>query len=114
MITPSKSNEPTSEQCPEGECNVACTDEEEVTREQLYRVKLLSVGDQKLRATKTIHELCGLSLKEAKDLVDLGSGYVIINATKKQAIIIKNALEVAGTTAIIEAEDDNGKDTESN
>lgn len=98
-------NEPKSEQNLEGDCEHACTDVEEVAREQHFRVKLLSVEDQKLRAVKTIHELCGLSLKEAKDFVDLGSGYVIRNATKKQAIIIKNALEVAGTTAEIEAED---------
>lgn len=106
FITSSESNEPTSEQNTEGDCEHACTDaKEEVRREPRYRVKLLYVGYEKLRVVKAVHNLCGLLLKEAKDLVDSGDGYVIKDTDKQTAISIKNALEEAGATAEIEDED---------
>lgn len=105
FITPSESNEPTSEQNSEGDCEHACTDVEEVRHEPRYRVKLLSVGCQKLRVVKTVHNLCGLAIWEAKELVDNNCEYVIKDTDKQTAISIKNALEEAGATAEIEDED---------
>lgn len=106
FITPSESNEPTSEQSPEGDCEHACTDEKERKCElpqKSYSVKLLNIGSKKLAVVKVVHSYLNLSLKESVDLTN-SCGYVIEHTDEQTAISIKNALEEAGATAEIEAE----------
>ena len=59
-------------------------------------VILKAAGAQKLKVVKTVKELTGLGLKEAKDLVDGAPGAVKEGVSKDEAEGLKKALEEAG------------------
>jgi len=61
-----------------------------------FDVILKSAGAQKLKVVKTVKELTGLGLKEAKDLVDGAPGAVKEGVSKDEAEGLKKALEEAG------------------
>ena len=61
-----------------------------------FDVVLNSVGDNKIQVIKTIKEITGLGLKEAKDLVDGAPKAVKENVSKTEADEIKSKLEAAG------------------
>jgi len=62
-----------------------------------FDVILVSAGQAKLQMVKTVKELTGLGLKEAKDLVDQAPNAKIKEkASKAEAEQIKAALEEAG------------------
>ena len=61
-----------------------------------FDVILKSAGAQKLKVVKTVKELTGLGLKEAKDLVDSAPGAVKEGVSKDEAEGLKKALEEAG------------------
>lgn len=44
---------------------------DEVTKPLVFKLRLLSAGGSKIRVIKTIREITGFSLKEAKDVADL-------------------------------------------
>lgn len=61
-----------------------------------FDVILKAAGPQKLKVVKTVKELTGLGLKEAKDLVDAAPKPVKEGLAKDEAEGIKKALEEAG------------------
>jgi large subunit ribosomal protein L7/L12 len=63
-----------------------------------FNVVLTGFGANKIGVIKTIRELTGLGLKEAKDLVDGVPKPVKDNASKEEAAKIKAAIEAAGGT----------------
>jgi large subunit ribosomal protein L7/L12 len=61
-----------------------------------FDVILKAAGAQKLKVVKTVKELTGLGLKEAKDLVDAAPKPIKEALAKEEAEGIKKALEEAG------------------
>ena len=61
-----------------------------------FDVILRAAGAQKLKVVKTVKELTGLGLKEAKDLVDAAPKPIKEGLAKDEAEGIKKALEEAG------------------
>lgn len=73
----------------------------EAEEKSSFNVLLKEIGDKKLQVIKTVKEITGLGLKEAKDLVDkAGSPESVIkkDASKEDAEQIKAKLEEAGAT----------------
>ena len=63
-----------------------------------YDVILASFGDKKMDVIKAVKDICGLSLKEAKELVEAAPKAVKEGASKADAEDIKSKLEAAGAT----------------
>ncbi len=63
-----------------------------------FNVELKAVGEQKINVIKTVREITGLGLKEAKDLVDAAPKVVKEGVKKEEAEEIKKKLEEAGAT----------------
>ena len=61
-----------------------------------FDVVLKSAGAAKLQVVKAVKEACGLSLKEAKDIVDGVPSKVKEGVGKEEAEALKKALEEAG------------------
>jgi large subunit ribosomal protein L7/L12 len=61
-----------------------------------FTVFLVSAGDKKIQVIKTVRELTGLGLKEAKDLVEGAPKNVKEGVTKEEAEKVKAQLEKAG------------------
>ncbi len=61
-----------------------------------FDVILKSAGATKLQVVKAVKEKCGLSLKEAKDLVDAAPSKVKEGISKEDAEALKKALEDVG------------------
>ncbi len=61
-----------------------------------YDVVLKAAGAAKLKVVKSVKELTGLGLKEAKDIVDSAPKTVKEGVSKDEAEGIKKALEEAG------------------
>ena len=63
-----------------------------------FTVILKEAGASKINVIKTVRELTGLGLKEAKDLVDGAPKAVKENIGKDEAAAVKKKLEDAGAT----------------
>ena len=63
-----------------------------------FTVILKEAGASKINVIKTVRELTGLGLKEAKDLVDSAPKAVKENIGKDEANAVKKKLEDAGAT----------------
>jgi len=63
-----------------------------------FTVILKEAGASKINVIKTVRELTGLGLKEAKDLVDGAPKPVKENIGKDEAAAVKKKLEDAGAT----------------
>jgi len=63
-----------------------------------FTVILKEAGASKINVIKTVRELTGLGLKEAKDLVDSSPKAVKENIGKDEANAVKKKLEDAGAT----------------
>ncbi|MCC6722732.1 MAG: 50S ribosomal protein L7/L12 [Bacteroidia bacterium] len=61
-----------------------------------FTVILKSAGPSKLNVVKTVKDITGLGLKEAKDLVDGAPKEVKANISKDEAELIKSKLVEAG------------------
>lgn len=61
-----------------------------------FDVVLTDAGSAKLKVVKAVKEVCGLGLKEAKDLVDGAPSVVKEGLAKDEAESLKGALEEAG------------------
>lgn len=72
--------------------------EEEKTE---FDVELTSVGDQKIKVIKVVHELTGLGLKEAKEVVDNAPKMIKEGLPKEEAEAAKAKLEEVGATITI-------------
>ena len=67
--------------------------EEEKTE---FDVELTEVGPNKVKVIKVVHEVTGLGLKEAKDVVDGAPKVLKQGASKEEAEDIKTKLEAEG------------------
>ena len=65
-----------------------------------YGTRLVSTTSIKL-AANVVRDHTGLSLKEAKELVDKAPCYVLQNITLEEAQTLANALNDAGATALV-------------
>ncbi len=66
-----------------------------------FAVELTEIGGQKIAVIKAVKEVCGLGLKEAKDMVD-GAPSVLKEGVKKEdAEELKAKLEEAGATVTL-------------
>ena len=63
-----------------------------------FDVILASFGEKKMDVIKAVKDICGLSLKEAKELVEAAPKAVKEGASKADAEDIKSKLEAAGAT----------------
>lgn len=63
-----------------------------------FDVVLASFGDKKMDVIKAVKDICGLSLKEAKELVEAAPKALKEGASKTDAEEIKTKLEAAGAT----------------
>lgn len=63
-----------------------------------FDVVLASFGDKKMDVIKAVKDICGLSLKEAKELVESAPKALKEGASKADAEEIKTKLEAAGAT----------------
>lgn len=72
--------------------------EEEQTE---FDVVLETIGDKKIQVIKTVREITGLGLKEAKGLVDAAPKPVKEKISKEDAEALKTKLEEAGATVSI-------------
>lgn len=82
-----------SQQAPGAEA-AASTEEKSV-----FNIELTAVGDKKIEVIKTVRDIIGKGLKEAKDLVDAaanGSQVIKENVKKEEAEEIKKKFEAAG------------------
>jgi len=70
----------------------------EVEEKTEFSVILKEAGASKINVIKTVRELTGLGLKEAKDLVDGAPKAVKDNIGKDEAAAVKKKLEDAGAT----------------
>lgn len=61
-----------------------------------FDVVLKSAGAQKLAVVKSVKELLGLGLKEAKDIVDAAPKILKEGASKEEAASLKKSLEESG------------------
>ena len=61
-----------------------------------FTATLTEIGGEKIQVIKTVRELTGLGLKEAKDLVDSAPKPVKEGVTQEEADTIKGQLEEAG------------------
>jgi large subunit ribosomal protein L7/L12 len=66
-----------------------------------FSVILNAAGDAKINVIKTVRELTGLGLKEAKDLVDGAPKAVKEGVTKEEAESVAKKLQEAGASAEI-------------
>ena len=69
---------------------------EEVEEKTAFDVVLTSAGPAKLKVVKTVKELTGLGLKEAKELVDNAPKAIKEGVAKEEAEGLKKQLEEAG------------------
>ena len=69
---------------------------EAVEEKTSFDVVLKDAGAGKLKVVKAVKELCGLGLKEAKDLVDGAPSTIKEGLAKDEAESLKQALEEAG------------------
>jgi large subunit ribosomal protein L7/L12 len=63
-----------------------------------FTVVLASAGDKKIQVIKAVREICGLGLKEAKELVEAAPKPVKQGVQKDEAEKLKKLLEEAGAT----------------
>ena len=61
-----------------------------------FDVELTDVGSEKIKVIKTVREITGLGLKEAKELVDGAPSNIKENVEKAEAESIKAKLEEVG------------------
>jgi len=66
-----------------------------------FDVVLTGYGDKKIQVIKTVRELTGLGLKEAKDLVEGAPKALKEGVQKEEADTVKSKIEDAGGTAEI-------------
>ena len=77
---------------------VAAAGAAEEEEKSSYTVVLAEIGAQKIKVIKTVREITGLGLKEAKALVDEAPSNVKEDIDKDEAEQIKAKLEEAGAT----------------
>ncbi|MBR5333951.1 MAG: ribosomal protein L7/L12 [Alistipes sp.] len=67
-----------------------------------FDVMLISVGEAKLQVIKTIKDMFGLSLGDAKAIADSAPNIIAKNVSINQALALKRGMEAAGAEIVIE------------
>ena len=75
--------------------------EEEAEEQTEFDVILKEVGSEKIKVIKTVREVTGLGLKEAKEVVDTAPGTVKEGVDKELAIEIEAKFKAVGATVEI-------------
>jgi large subunit ribosomal protein L7/L12 len=70
--------------------------------ESRFRVVLKSFGGQRIAVTKTVADITGLDLKDAKEFVESAPVVIKQNLTKAKAEKIRGQLQDSGATVAIE------------
>ena len=73
----------------------------EVEEQPEFTVVLESAGSEKIKVIKTVRELTGLGLKEAKEVVDKAPSTLKEGIEKAEAEAIKKSLEEVGATVVL-------------
>ena len=73
----------------------------EVEEQTEFNVILESAGSEKIKVIKTVRELTGLGLKEAKEVVDGAPSTLKEGVEKAEAEAIKKALEEVGAVVVL-------------
>ena len=73
----------------------------EVEEQTEFTVVLESAGSEKIKVIKTVRELTGLGLKEAKEVVDKAPSTLKEGIEKAEAEAIKKSLEEVGATVVL-------------
>ena len=73
----------------------------EVEEQTEFTVVLESAGSEKIKVLKTVRELTGLGLKEAKEVVDGAPSTLKEGIEKAEAEAIKKALEEVGAVVVL-------------
>ena len=73
----------------------------EVEEQTEFNVILESAGSEKIKVIKTVRELTGLGLKEAKEVVDNAPKTLKEGIEKSEAEAIKKALEEVGAVVVL-------------
>ena len=73
----------------------------EVEEQTEFNVILESAGSEKIKVIKTVRELTGLGLKEAKEVVDKAPSTLKEGIEKAEAEAIKKALEEVGAVVVL-------------
>ena len=73
----------------------------EVEEQTEFNVILESAGSEKIKVIKTVRELTGLGLKEAKEVVDGAPSTLKEGIEKAEAEAIKKALEEVGAVVVL-------------
>lgn len=73
----------------------------EVEEQTEFTVVLQSAGAEKIKVIKTVRELTGLGLKEAKELVDGAPNNIKEGVEKAEAEAIKAQLEEVGAQVVL-------------
>jgi len=71
---------------------------EEVEEQTEFTVVLVGIGSEKIKVIKTVREITGLGLKEAKEVVDGAPNNIKEGIEKTEAEEIKAKLEAVGAT----------------
>lgn len=66
-----------------------------------YAVELTERGDTPIKLIKTVMEITGLGLKEAKEIADNVPSIVVEGLSEEEAKAVVEQLEAAGGTAVI-------------
>ncbi len=66
-----------------------------------FDVEITSIGASKINVIKVVHDVTGLGLKDAKDLVDAAPKVIKEKAVKAEAEEMKKKLEAAGATVTL-------------
>ena len=73
----------------------------EVEEQTEFNVVLESAGSEKIKVIKTVRELTGLGLKEAKEVVDGAPSTLKEGVEKAEAEAIKKSLEEVGAVVVL-------------
>ena len=73
----------------------------EVEEQTEFNVILESAGSEKIKVIKTVRELTGLGLKEAKEVVDGAPSTLKEGVEKAEAEAIKKSLEEVGAVVVL-------------
>lgn len=82
---------------------VGATEGDAAEEQDVFTVKIESIGEGKIHVIKAVRELTSLGLKEAKELVESAPNAIVAEeVTKEEADTITAKLEDAGATVVRE------------
>lgn len=71
-------------------------------KDKLYKIKMIRVGPNKVKAIKVYRELTGLGLKETKDAIDIEPNIIFEGLSKAEADDIRSKMESEASGIVLE------------